>query len=225
MSAAQHNRLLSNGYGGVSYFSLRKSLAEEVAKTAATLDDHFREIFAQISFFQRYLNTQRGMAVTALQSNLGNHQEFLSKSAPTILYFVDSTQVALQALESTDLGDTDNQQPNHRQQWAYEYSIKRSEDVIDIQTFSLAKEAALLKSNFSRISEILSEFNRMIDNVLSYTTIPWGEFSSIWNEAQFVCENIAEEMDEQVSTILLKTDVLIEEMNRLDHFLAFSNLA
>ncbi len=223
--SASHHTLQSDSYGGVSYFSLRKSLAEEVAKTGATLDEHFHEIFAQISFFQRYLNTQRGMAVTALQSNLGNHLEFLSKSAPTILYFVDSTQAALQTLESTDLGNNHIQYPNHRQQWAYEYSIERAEDVIDIQTFSLAKEAESLKSNFSRISEILTEFNRMIDNVLSYTTIPWGEFSSIWNEAQYVCENIAEEMDEQVTAVLQKTDVLIEEMNRLDHFLAFSNLA
>lgn len=224
MSAANYT-LHSDSNGGVSYFSLRKSLAEEVAKTASTLDEHFYEIFAQISLFQRYLNTQRGMAVNALQSNLESHLEFLSKSAPTILYFVDSTQVALQALESTDFGSIDNQHPTHRQQWAYEYSIERAADVIDIQTFSLAKEAELLKNNFSRISEILTEFNRMIDTVLSYTTIPWGEFSSIWGEAEYVCGQIAEEMDEQVTTVLQKTDTLIEEMNRLDHFLAFSNLA
>jgi len=73
--------LLIRRYGEGNYFGLRKSLFEEVKKTKSTLHEHFHEMFNQLSFFQQYLNTQRGMAVNALQLSLDDHLEFLSKSA------------------------------------------------------------------------------------------------------------------------------------------------
>lgn len=216
---------MSSGYGGGNYFSLRKSLFQEVGKTKSNLNEQFSEIFNQLTYFQTYLGTQRGMAVTALKSNLQDHMEFLSKSAPTILYFLDTTEAILYTLESTDVGDNDVRQPTKRHQWTYQFSEERALDEINIVSFSLTQEAKALKSNFERISEILSGFTGTIDNIMDGTTIPWGEFSSIWSEAKHVCANIMEETDDQVTTLITKTDVLIEEMNRLDRYLAFSNLA
>jgi len=210
--------LLSGGYGGGSFLSFRKSLYLEVRRTQSSLTGYFHEMFNQLSFFEKFLATQRGAAVTALKSNLGNHMRFLSESAPVILYFIDTTESVLYTLESSDAGDGTIKKPIERQAWTYEYSLDRREDRIDIDPDSLAAEAKFLKENFEKISEILTDFNTMIENVLSYTTIPWGEFSSIWSEAKHVCENIVMEMDKQINVLIKKTDVLIEEMIRVDHY-------
>src|SRR5699024_2187234 len=211
--------LLSGGYGGGSFLSFRKSLYLEVRKTQSSLTGYFHEMFNRLSFFEKFLGTQSGAAVTALKSNLGNHMRFLSESAPVILYFIDTTESVLYTLEASDVGDNSVKNPIERQAWAYEYSLDHREDRVDINPDSLAAEASLLKGNFEKISEILTDFNTMIENVLSYTTIPWGEFSSIWSEAKHVCENIVTEMDKQINVLIEKTDVLIEEMVRVDHYL------
>jgi len=142
-----------------------------------------------------------------------------------MLYFLDTTEAVLSTLESTDLGDTYVRQPSHRHQWSYTYSENQAGDQIDLSTFSLVAEAESLASNFTSISEILGNFTTTIDNVVLDSSIPWGNFSSIWREAHHICRNIIEETDEQLSSLIEKTDVLIEEMNRVDHYLAFSNLA
>lgn len=214
-----YSSLLSSGYGDGNFFSIRKTLYLEVRKTQSSLTEHFLEMFNRLSSFQGFLHTQRGGAVTALQSNLVNHMKFLSESAPIILTFIDTTASALFTLEASDLGDNTIKRPTERQPWHYESSPAFAGDSIDIHPESMAAEARLLKENFTKVSEVLTDFNSMIEDVLSYTTIPWGEFSCLWREAKRVCGNIVEEMGNQIDVLIKKANVLTEEMVRVDHYL------
>src|SRR5699024_10897024 len=153
---------LSGGYGGGIFLSFRKSLHSEVRKTQSSLTGYFHEMFNRLSFFEKFLSSQNGIAVTALKANLGNHMRFLSESAPVILYFIDTTESVLYTLEASDAGDNTIKKPIERQAWAYEYSLDHREDRINIDPDSLAAEAKILKENFEKVSEILTDFNTMI---------------------------------------------------------------
>lgn len=225
MSAMEQHMLLSTGYGGEGYFSMRKNIAAEVGETASILNAHFHDIFLQLSLFQTYLDTQRGHAVTRLKTKLQHHMEFLSNSAPTILYFIDVTESALQTFESTDLGSYAIRYPHYQDGCSSNMSGEEQDIESRLATFSLTKEARLLEHHSSRISDILTRFDHIIDHVQNHTTIPWGEYSSIWSEAQYVCSDITFEMDRQVAEIMRKTNVLITEMDRLKHFLDRSTTA
>lgn len=170
--------------------------------------------------FQTVLKNNRGKAVSALQKRIVEHFEFISKSAPAILLFMDTTQASLHTFNSTDQGIGTIHIPQERQQLIYDFSLENTED-IQISYISLKEEAQRLQNVFIAIEEVLNDFISLFDSIINATKIPWGKYNSLWNEGKIVCQTLTEEMHVQVEGLMNDTDTLVAEMERVDHYLAF----
>lgn len=213
------------GVGGTTYFfTVSKSLVEEVDHTTSKLQEHFYDIFEYLKHFEIALKSNRGKAVSALQKRIGEHFDFISKSAPAILLFMDTTQAALHTLNSTDQGTGTIHTSQERQQLIYDFSIENTED-IQLSYLSLKAEAQKLQNVFMTIEEVLNDFISLFDSIINTTKVPWGKYTSLWNEGKIVCQTLTEEMHIQVEGLMNDTDTLINEMQRIDHYLAFGSRA
>lgn len=201
----------------MSQFELDKQLPEKVAKSIGNLETLFQEIFRQITFFQNELNLQHGLAASALKRNLNQHIELMGKSAPILLNFTEVMKSFLEMILSTDEGYGSFVKPKGRAEWKYSLSVERIEEEIEIDSSSLRAAADSFKANLATVEEVFHEFNRLLDDLLSDSHIPWDDFESIWGEAKHRIRTITEETNEHIEKLIKQTSVFVYELNRVDH--------
>src|SRR5699024_9647429 len=143
--------------------------------------------------------------------------EFIAKSAPVLLHFADVLKSLITAIESTDEdGEMSLVAPKGRMKWQYSLSVERIESEVDIDVHSITNAALQFKSNLVNIDELFSEFNTMLDQVVSESYLPWGNLKGVWDESLDKASQITEATKEQLEQLIKDTNKFVFEMTRLD---------
>ncbi len=207
----------SAGGGGGSYLKYNKKLPNTVGKTIGELEEIFHQVFKQISYFQDKLDHQRGKAASSLRGSLNSHLELMGKSAPVILNFADVMKSFMAMIESTDEEGSSFITPTGRAEWQYSLSTERIDEEIELDASTMKEAALSFKANITNMDELFSSFNKMINEIISETNLPWDDFTSVWAEAQDKVKSIMEETKNHIEKLLKEVKIFVQKIVRLDH--------
>ena len=204
-------------------FKFNKDLPDMVSGSVQKLEDTILTVYKPIVFFREELENHSGEAVSALKTKLNNHIEFFNKASVGLLYFADTVMNFVSMILSTDeSGSVGTVPQNNRAVQQYEFSRENMRNEIKLNAYTLKTAKREFSSNLDSLSELLKDFEKLLNDVLFHTEFPWGDVADVWEEGKVQITFLLSTFLKSVEELSADADGIIKELERVDNLIAFN---
>ena len=202
-------------------FKFNKDLPDMVSGSIQKLENTILAVYKPMVFFREELEKHSGEAVAALQTKLSKHIEFFNKGSSSLLYFADTIMNFVSMILGTDeSGEVETIPQNTRAVQQYEFSYESMSDEIKLNAYTLKTAKKDFSTNLDSLSELLNEFEKILNDVIFHTHFPWGDVTEVWEEGKIQVNFLLTTFLKSVEELDSDADGIIKELERVDNLIA-----